>query len=60
MRFFTTVTVVLLVVIALAHALRLWFGWDATVDGFTIPMWVSAVAFVVAAGLAMGLWRERP
>ncbi|AGK59308.1 hypothetical protein HYPDE_38183 [Hyphomicrobium denitrificans 1NES1] len=59
MKPFTTVTVVLLILIALAHALRLWLGWEVTVNGITIPMWVSAVAFIVTAGLAIGLWRER-
>ena len=59
MKLFTTVTAVLLTVIAIAHALRLWLGWEVTVVGVTIPMWASAAGFFVAAGLAIGLWRER-
>jgi hypothetical protein len=59
MKLFTTVTVVLLVLIAIVHALRLWLGWEVTVNGITIPMWASAAGFFVAAGLAIGLWRER-
>ena len=59
MKLFTTVTAVLLTVIAIAHALRLWLGWEVTVNGITIPMWVSVAGFFVASGLAIGLWRER-
>lgn len=59
MKLFTTITVVLLVLIAIAHVLRLWLGWEVSVNGITIPMWVSAVAFIVVTGLAIGLWRER-
>jgi hypothetical protein len=33
-------------------------GWSVTVNGSDVPMWVSAVALVVFAGLAVGLWRE--
>jgi hypothetical protein len=58
MKLFTTVTAVLLILIAIAHALRLWLGWEVTVNGIAIPMWVSVVALIVAAGLAIGLWRE--
>jgi len=29
-----------------------------SVNGIDIPMWVSVIALVVAAGLAFGLWRE--
>lgn len=58
MKPFSTVTVALLALIALLHVLRLWQGWNVTVDGFAIPIWASAAGFVVAAGLAVGLWRE--
>jgi len=47
----------LLAVVALAHLLRLIFGLQVTVADRIIPMWVSAVAFVVAGGMAIALWR---
>lgn len=59
MKFFTTVTVVFLILIALMHVLRLWWGWDVTVNGIAIPMWASVAGFFVAVGLAVGLWREK-
>jgi hypothetical protein len=55
---FTTVTVLVLAVVAIAHALRLIFGLSVTLGGLEIPMWVSVVALVVAAALAIGTWRE--
>jgi hypothetical protein len=54
---FTTVTVVVLALIALAHALRIMLAWKVAIAG-THPMWVSIVALIVAAGLAAGTWHE--
>lgn len=39
-------------IVAVVHALRLVFKWQVTVAGWQVPMWVSAVAFVIAAYLA--------
>jgi hypothetical protein len=49
---------VILALVAIVHVLRLLFGWSVTINGTDIPMWVSVVAFVMTAGLAVGLWRE--
>jgi hypothetical protein len=54
----THVASVLLAVVSLAHLLRVVFGTQVTVADAVIPMWVSAVAFVVAGGVAFLLWRE--
>jgi NAD/NADP transhydrogenase beta subunit len=58
MRPFTTATLILLVLVAVVHALRLGQGWIITVNGADIPMWVSILGFVLAGGLVVGLWRE--
>jgi len=58
MKPFTIVTIGFLTLIVFVHALRILLGWNVTVDGFGIPMWVSMVAFVAITGLAVGLWRE--
>ena len=58
MKPFTTATLIILVLVAIVHALRLAMGWSVTVNGSGVPMWVSAVALVVFAGLAVGLRRE--
>jgi len=47
----------LLTAVSLAHLLRWVFGVEVTVAGRIVPMWVSAVACVVAGGLAYMLWR---
>ena len=54
----TTVAAVLLMLIAVAHVLRLIYGWQLTVADRLVPMWVSGVGLVIAASLAVLLWRE--
>ena len=58
MKPFTTATLVILALVAIVHVVRLLLGWSVTVDGTDIPIWASVVGFVIAAGLAVGLWRE--
>jgi uncharacterized membrane protein len=58
MKPFTAATLVILALVAIVHVLRLLLGWSVTINGTDILMWVSAVAFVITAGLAVGLWRE--
>jgi hypothetical protein len=58
MKPFTTITVVFFTVIAIAHLLRLFFGWEVIVIGFVIPVWWSAPGVAVAGGLAFMVWRE--
>jgi hypothetical protein len=54
----TSVAAILLFAVAVAHALRLAYGWPVTVADRLVPMWVSGLGLVVAAGLAVLLWRE--
>ena len=58
MKPFTTVTVVLLGLIAVVQLLRFVLGWTVTVNGLIVPVWLSGVVFIVAAGLAIMVWRE--
>ena len=55
---FTIIAVALFSLIALLQLLRFILGWEVTVNGVTVPVWVSGIAFVIAAGLAVMLWRE--
>lgn len=55
---FTLVAVLVFFVVAVVHLLRLVFGWEVTINGLTVPLWASAPGFVIAAGLAVMLWRE--
>jgi hypothetical protein len=54
----TMITVLFLAMVAAAHLLRLLLGVEVTVGGTLVPLWVSVIACVVPAGLAVGLWRE--
>jgi membrane protein implicated in regulation of membrane protease activity len=58
MKPFTMLTVFILSLIAVLQLTRFVQGWEVSVDGVTIPVWVSGVAFVVVGGLAAMLWRE--
>lgn len=55
---FTTIAVVLFSLIALLQLVRLIFGWEVMVNGVTVPLWASGIAFVIATGLAVMVWRE--
>jgi high-affinity Fe2+/Pb2+ permease len=55
---FTTVTIVALALIALSHALRIMLAWKVSIAGAHVPMWVSILTLIVAAGLAVGTWHE--
>jgi len=58
MKPFTILSVALLSFIAFAHIFRILFGWEVIINGLHIPLWVSAIAIVLFAGLACMLWRE--
>jgi hypothetical protein len=58
MKPYTAISISVFTLVALSHLLRLIFGWAMTVQGVSIPMWVSVVGVVVPAGLAMMLYRE--
>jgi hypothetical protein len=56
---FTTIAVIVLVLFALVHLVRLFVGWPVYVNGIAVPLWVSVIAFLAALGLAIMVWRER-
>jgi hypothetical protein len=55
---FTLIAIVLLTLIAILQLLRFVLGWEVTVQGVSVPVWASGIAFVVAAGLAVMVWME--
>jgi len=54
----TTVTVIFLLVISIAHLLRLIFQIKVTAGTAEIPLWMSAAACIATTALAVWLWRE--
>ena len=43
---------VIFAIVALAHLLRIFMGWPILIDHWTVPMWLSWIALVVAGGLS--------
>lgn len=58
MKPFTTIAVIVFSLIALIHLLRLFFGWEVTIHGMILPLWISGPGFLIAAGFALMLWQE--
>ena len=54
----TVLAAAIFAIMAIIHVLRLVFGWQATINGVSVPMWASIVFAVVAGALAAGLLRE--
>ena len=44
--------------VAIAHLLRLIYNMDVTVGEWNIPQWVSVLAVIGPAAIAIMLWRE--
>jgi len=43
--------------IAVLHALRIFFRWPAQIGSFSIPIWLSVIAVLVAGLLAYANWK---
>jgi hypothetical protein len=54
----TMISMLFLAIVAVGHLLRLVLGVEIRVGGILVPLWVSVLACVLPAGLAVGLWRE--
>jgi hypothetical protein len=42
--------------LAVLHAARLYFGWEAVLGGYEVPLWVSWFAVVIAGYLSARGW----
>ena len=58
MKPFTTIAVIIFTIIALLHLVRLIRGFDVVVAGWAVPQLASLVGLIVAAVLALMVWRE--
>jgi len=58
MKPFTTIAIVVFSLIAFIHLLRLFFGWEVTINGLILPIWMSVPGFLIASGLAFMIWQE--
>ena len=50
---FSLVAGVIFAVVALFHLVRIFMEWTVVIGDWSIPMWVSWIALVVAGGLAL-------
>ena len=58
MKPFSIIAALVFALVAALQLLRFLLGWEVVVNGMTIPLWASAIAFVVAAALAAMVWRD--
>jgi putative Ca2+/H+ antiporter (TMEM165/GDT1 family) len=58
MKRLAVLSVVVFAVMAMGHLARVILGWEVAIAGRTIPTWVSGVAFLALALLAVLLWLE--
>jgi hypothetical protein len=49
---FTLLAGVVFAIVALLHLLRIYMAWPVVIGDWTVPMWVSWIALVVAAALS--------
>jgi hypothetical protein len=49
---FILIAGVIFAIVALAHLLRILMGWPIEIDNWTVPMWLSWIALVIAGGLS--------
>jgi uncharacterized membrane protein YdjX (TVP38/TMEM64 family) len=54
----TTIVVILLSAISMAHLLRVILQVNVVANGINIPIWLSIFGCIVTAVLAFMLWRE--
>ena len=58
MKPFTTLSAILLGIVALAHLYRLIKPFEVVVAGHIVGQWVSVVGVIVTGGVSIMLWRE--
>jgi hypothetical protein len=58
MKPFTTLASIVFTLVAIVQLLRVALGWAVTVNGIDIPSWVSVIALVLTATLAVMIRRE--
>lgn len=58
MKPFTAIASVFLGLLAVLQLTRVIMRWEVSINSLSVPMWISAVAFVIAGGLALMLWKE--
>jgi hypothetical protein len=58
MKPYTAAASIVFTLVAIAQLLRIVLGWTVIINGYTVPLWFSAVACLIAATLAVMVRRE--
>jgi hypothetical protein len=58
MRRYELVSGTMFAIVSLAQLTRVVLGWSLQVDGFTVPIWLSGVAFLVTGALSIWAFRS--
>ena len=58
MKPFAAIASVIFGFVCLVHVVRLFMGWQVTVNGAQIPLWISAAGALITGCLSALLWRE--
>jgi hypothetical protein len=58
MRRYELVSGIIFTVVAFVQLLRTVLGWPVQVDLFTVPVWLSGVAFLITGGMAVWAFRS--
>jgi hypothetical protein len=58
MRRYEMVSGVIFTTVALVQLIRTLLGWPVQIDLFTVPVWFSAIAFLVTGGMAIWAFRS--
>lgn len=56
-KIYYRVVAVIFSIIALLHAMRLFYGWEATIGGAIIPLWMSIFGVAISGYLAFRGWQ---
>ena len=58
MRLIPLIAVIIFTFVAIVQATRYFYGWEVTVNGTVIPLWVSLVGTLVPGLMAILLWQD--
>ena len=58
MKPFTKIAIAVLSLISLMQLTRFILGWEVSINGVSVPVWISGLAFVVVGFLAVMLCLE--
>jgi len=58
MRRYELVSGIIFTVMAIVQLTRTILGWPVQVDLFTVPVWLSGVAFLITGGMAIWAFRS--